>query len=225
MFSRSLILFVLLLLVFAIAESKTIRTPLMTPQEFEQYKRDHPEVDWDAARHGRWPRPTIDTAWQYRGNYKTGEFKIRATYIAAYREITPQQAGRPPERTQPSVKPKGMEPAKKPVAKTPLRNALGLPYQEVRGTQNAPTIVIDTVRCSNGFGSLALNTQRGRERQSVAPSSENDIHVLGIIPIISDSTQAVPSYGAWINRELNQLNIQSSDANDTRLVQVSFMVQ
>jgi len=101
----------------------------------------------------------------------------------------------------------------------------GVPYEGIRGQKNAPKIVTDTVRCSDGFGSLDLNAQRGRGRLSVVPSSSGDIHVFGIIPIITDSTQAVPTYGAWISRELNQLNIQSSDASDTRLVQVSFMVQ
>ena len=101
----------------------------------------------------------------------------------------------------------------------------GVPYEGKRGQETNPKIVTDTVRCSNGFGVLDLNEQRGRGRLSVVPSSSNDIHVFGIVPIITDSTQAVPTYGAWINRELNQLNIQSSDASDTRLVQVSFMVQ
>jgi len=107
----------------------------------------------------------------------------------------------------------------------PISDGSGVPYEELRGQKNSPQMVTDTVRCSNGFGVLDLNAQRGRGRLSVVPSSSGDIHVFGIIPIITDSTQSVPTYGAWINRELNQLNIQSSDASDTRLVQVSFMVQ
>jgi len=111
--------------------------------------------------------------------------------------------------------------------KTPLSiyDGSGVPYEGKRGQESNPKIVTDTVRCSDGFGVLDLNAQRGRGRLSVVPSSSGDIHVFGIIPIITDSTQAVPTYGAWISRELNQLNIQSSDASDTRLVQVSFMVQ
>jgi hypothetical protein len=107
----------------------------------------------------------------------------------------------------------------------PMRDALGFPYDERRGQEKSPIMVTDTVRCSNGFGILDLNAQRGRGKLSVVPSSSGDIHVFGIVPIVTDSTQAVPTYGAWISRELNQLNIQSSDAGDTRLVQVSFMVQ
>jgi len=107
----------------------------------------------------------------------------------------------------------------------PISDGSGVPYEEIRGQKNAPQMVTDTVRCSDGFGVLDLNAQRGRGKLSVVPSSSDDIHVFGIIPIITDSTQDVPTYGAWINRELNQLNIQSSDTSDTRLVQVSFMVQ
>lgn len=107
----------------------------------------------------------------------------------------------------------------------PVYDGSGVPYEGKRGQESNPKIVTDTVRLSDGFGSLGLNAQRGRGRLPVVPSSSNDIHVLGIVPIVTDSTQAVPTYGAWINRELDQLNIQSSDASDTRLVQVSFMVQ
>ena len=174
MFSKGLILFLVFLFCFGIAKARIIR---LTPEDTTKYKR---LPDWAKIK-------------------KAGE--------PTYRLMTPEETERY-KKQHPAV-----------------FDGSGVPYEGVRGQKNTPQIVTDTVRCSNGFGVLDLNAQRGRGRLSVVPSSSNDIHVFGIIPIITDSTQSVPTYGAWINRELNQLNIQSSDASDTRLVQVSFMVQ
>jgi len=101
----------------------------------------------------------------------------------------------------------------------------GRRYMAKRGVQTEPRFAVDTVTFSGEFVTLDLNENRGRSLRTLTPSSADRIYVHGIIPIITDSTVSPPSYGWWINGELNQITIQSSDANDTRKVQVSYMVQ
>ena len=108
---------------------------------------------------------------------------------------------------------------------TIIYDGSGRQYMKKRGVYTEPRVVIDTITFSGEFAVINLNENRGRSLQRLTPSSVEKIFVKGIIPIITDSTASPPSYGWWINRELNQVTIQSSDNSDTRKVQVSYMVQ
>lgn len=94
-----------------------------------------------------------------------------------------------------------------------------------RGQEDDPNYVTAEVEFSGEFATVDLNKFKGRSQKDVTPFSEDDIKILGITPILDDTTKTPASYGWWINQTLDRLTIKSSNANDSSKVRVWMMVQ
>ena len=87
-----------------------------------------------------------------------------------------------------------------------------------------PKIVVDTVRLRNGYGTLVLNDQFRLTRHTVSGSSNLTV-LATITPIFTDSTASVYTYAYLMKKKGKEMQIISSNSDDSGKVVVSMIVK
>ena len=85
-----------------------------------------------------------------------------------------------------------------------------------------PKTIIETIRMSNGYGSLTLNNRFTQGQHNVAPTSIKNIYVF-VSQILDDSTQQVISYSWWFDND--RIGIKSDSSWDSSKIQIMAIVK
>jgi hypothetical protein len=101
----------------------------------------------------------------------------------------------------------------------------GHPHAKRAGQTQQPKFIVDTVRMSDGIGTMILRDEFKRNTRTTAPTASSRIYPQGITQVLSDTSEAVNRYAFFINSTRDTVVIKSSQTDDSGLVAVSALIK
>lgn len=87
-----------------------------------------------------------------------------------------------------------------------------------------PYEVVDTLRLSDGIGTMIFNNHFTTNKHNVKPTDANYIYP-SVTQIIEDTATTVRYYAVYISENLDTLIVKSSNSADTSRVQVRILMK